>query len=69
MTTRLRELHTTIEAGERHRNAVLQQIAVNLEEWTTKVRSAHPSLLSVGLACHVFLSPVPAVQRSTCSPQ
>jgi hypothetical protein len=38
VTTRLRELHTTIEAGERHRNAVLQQIAFNLEEWTTKVR-------------------------------
>lgn len=38
VTTRLRELHTTIEAGERHRNGVLQQIAVNLEEWTTKVR-------------------------------
>lgn len=39
VTTRLRELHTTIEAGERHRTAVLQQIAFNLEEWTTKVRA------------------------------
>jgi hypothetical protein len=52
VTTRLRELHTTIEAGERHRNAVLQQIAVNLEEWTTKVCPAcirlRASVLCVG---------------------
>jgi V-type H+-transporting ATPase subunit a len=37
VTARLRELHTTIEAGERHRDTVLQQIAFNLDEWATKV--------------------------------
>jgi hypothetical protein len=39
VSTRLRELGNTIEAGERHRNAVLQQIAFNVEEWATKVSS------------------------------
>lgn len=41
VTARLRELHSTIEAGERHRNAVLQTISFNLEEWTTKVGATH----------------------------
>ncbi|KAL3141717.1 hypothetical protein ABBQ32_004400 [Trebouxia sp. C0010 RCD-2024] len=38
VTARLRELHTTIEAGERHRESVLQNIAVNLESWTTQTK-------------------------------
>eukprot|EP00878_Enallax_costatus_P038711 GHUV01044147.1.p1 GENE.GHUV01044147.1~~GHUV01044147.1.p1 ORF type:complete len:232 (-),score=59.25 GHUV01044147.1:369-1064(-) len=38
VTARLRELHTTIEAGERHREAVLQNIAFNLDQWATQVR-------------------------------
>jgi V-type H+-transporting ATPase subunit a len=35
---RIRELHTTNEAGERRRDAVLKDIAINLEEWTVMVR-------------------------------
>jgi V-type H+-transporting ATPase subunit a len=38
VTARLRELHTTIEAGDRHREVVLQQIALNLDAWATQVR-------------------------------
>eukprot|EP00891_Asterochloris_glomerata_P009677 jgi/Astpho2/9677/Aster-03937 len=38
VTARLRELQTTIEAGERHREGVLQGIAVNLEDWTVQVK-------------------------------
>lgn len=37
VTARLRELHTTIEAGERHRDSVLQNIAFNLDQWATQV--------------------------------
>lgn len=37
VSSRLRELHTTIEAGDRHRDAVLQNIANNLDQWTTTV--------------------------------
>ncbi|KAL0048361.1 hypothetical protein WJX82_001585 [Trebouxia sp. C0006] len=38
VTARLRELHTTIEAGERHRESVLQNIAVNLDSWTVQTK-------------------------------
>ncbi|KAK9862645.1 hypothetical protein WJX84_005113 [Apatococcus fuscideae] len=38
VTARLRELQTTIEAGERHRESVLQSIAANLEGWTREVK-------------------------------
>lgn len=38
VTGRIRELHTTNEAGERRRDSVLQDIALNLEEWTMMVR-------------------------------
>lgn len=38
VTTRLRELHHTIETGDRHREGVLQQIAFNLDAWATQVR-------------------------------
>lgn len=38
VTGRLRELHTTNEAGERRRDTVLKDIALSLEEWTTLVR-------------------------------
>lgn len=38
VTARLRELHTTLEAGERHREAFLQNIAFALDHWTTLVR-------------------------------
>lgn len=38
VTTRLRELRTTIDAGQRHREGVLQNIAFNLEQWVTQVR-------------------------------
>ncbi|WIA14247.1 hypothetical protein OEZ85_002783 [Tetradesmus obliquus] len=38
VTTRLRELRTTIDAGQRHREGVLQNIAFNLEQWATQVR-------------------------------
>jgi V-type H+-transporting ATPase subunit a len=37
VTARLRELHTTIEAGERHRDSVLQNIAFNFDQWSTQV--------------------------------
>ena len=37
VTARLRELHTTIEAGDRHKEAVLQNIAFNLDQWATQV--------------------------------
>lgn len=37
MTTRLRELHHTIETGDRHREGVLQQIAFNLDSWAGMV--------------------------------
>ncbi|KAI8468064.1 MAG: V-type ATPase, V0 complex, 116kDa subunit family [Monoraphidium minutum] len=38
VTTRLRELHHTIETGDRHREGVLQQIAFNLDAWAGQVR-------------------------------
>ncbi|KAK9805190.1 hypothetical protein WJX72_004776 [[Myrmecia] bisecta] len=38
VTARLRELHTTIEAGERHREGVLQTIGLNLETWSVLVK-------------------------------
>ncbi|KAG2486272.1 hypothetical protein HYH03_015096 [Edaphochlamys debaryana] len=38
VTARIRELQTTIDAGERHRKALLQTIAANLDEWATLVR-------------------------------
>ncbi|KAK9799428.1 hypothetical protein WJX73_009975 [Symbiochloris irregularis] len=38
VTARLRELHTTIEAGERHREGVLHTIATSLSAWILKVK-------------------------------
>ena len=38
VTSRLRELHTTNEAGERRREAVINAIARGLEGWTLLVR-------------------------------
>ena len=38
VSARLRELASTIEAGDRHRNAVLQDLANNLNGWITAVR-------------------------------
>ncbi|GIL61594.1 hypothetical protein Vafri_16026 [Volvox africanus] len=38
VTARIRELQTTIDAGERHRKSLLQTIAANLDEWATLVR-------------------------------
>jgi V-type H+-transporting ATPase subunit a len=38
VTARLRELHTTIEAGDRHREAVLRSIAQSLATWQRAVR-------------------------------
>lgn len=38
VTGRLRELHTTNEAGERRRDQVLKEIALSLDEWTVMVR-------------------------------
>jgi V-type H+-transporting ATPase subunit a len=38
VTARLRELHTTIEAGERHREGVLQQLGLCLEDWAGQVK-------------------------------
>jgi len=38
VTARLRELHTTIEAGDRHREGVLQGIALSLATWQRAVR-------------------------------
>ena len=38
VTTRLRELHHTIETGARHRAGVLQQVAFSLEAWSATVR-------------------------------
>ncbi|KAL4446730.1 hypothetical protein ABPG77_007974 [Micractinium sp. CCAP 211/92] len=35
---RLRELHTTLEAGDRLREGVLQAISLNLEAWSIQVR-------------------------------
>lgn len=38
VTTRLRELHHTIETGARHKEGVLTQVALNLEPWAATVR-------------------------------
>mmetsp|Transcript_13607 Transcript_13607/g.33435 ORF Transcript_13607/g.33435 Transcript_13607/m.33435 type:complete len:874 (-) Transcript_13607:923-3544(-) len=38
VTARLRELSTTIDAGDLHRTTVLQGAATNLDQWTTLVR-------------------------------
>lgn len=38
VTSRLTELHTTIEAGSFHRQGVLQTVSQNLENWTLLVR-------------------------------
>ncbi|PNW76575.1 hypothetical protein CHLRE_11g467705v5 [Chlamydomonas reinhardtii] len=35
---RVRELQTTVEAGARHRRALLQTLAASLEAWSTQVR-------------------------------
>mmetsp|Transcript_11003 Transcript_11003/g.32964 ORF Transcript_11003/g.32964 Transcript_11003/m.32964 type:complete len:841 (-) Transcript_11003:131-2653(-) len=35
---RLQELHSTMDAGQRQREVVLQNIAVNLEAWTVQVK-------------------------------
>lgn len=35
---RLRELHTTLEAGDRLREGVLQGMALNLDAWSIQVR-------------------------------
>ena len=37
---RLRELHTTLEAGDRLREGVLQAISLNLDAWGIQVRCA-----------------------------
>lgn len=37
VNARLRELHTTLEAGERLREGVLQSIALSLEGWGLQV--------------------------------
>ncbi|KAI8468088.1 MAG: V-type ATPase, V0 complex, 116kDa subunit family [Monoraphidium minutum] len=37
-TARMRELHTTMETGDRHRQAALQQVVGALGEWATQVR-------------------------------
>lgn len=36
---RLRELHTTLEAGDRLREGVLQGMALNLDAWSIQVRA------------------------------
>jgi len=38
VTTRLRELHTTNEVAQRHRDNVLQGIATNLHSWSIQVK-------------------------------
>ncbi|KAL4443611.1 hypothetical protein ABPG75_011348 [Micractinium tetrahymenae] len=38
VNSRLRELHTTLEAGDRLREGVLQAVALNLEAWSIQVR-------------------------------
>lgn len=38
VTSRIRELQTTNEAGERRRDVVLREIAYHLEDWTLMVR-------------------------------
>jgi V-type H+-transporting ATPase subunit a len=37
VTARLRELQITNDAGRTHREAVLRNIAFNLEQWATQV--------------------------------
>lgn len=37
VTARLRDLHTTIHAGNDHRRIMLQQIAQSLDQWTNQV--------------------------------
>jgi hypothetical protein len=39
---RLRELHTTLEAGDRLREGVLQAIALNLDGWSVQVCRQQP---------------------------
>lgn len=38
---RLRELHTTLEAGDRLREGVLQGMALNLDAWSIQVCELH----------------------------
>ena len=38
MTARIRELQTTVDMGLKHRKALLQNLAANLDEWTSLVR-------------------------------
>ncbi len=53
VTARLRELHTTIEAGARHREAVLPNIAFNLDQWATQARSTQCAVcvMCLGSTC------------------
>jgi hypothetical protein len=52
VTARLRELHTTNEAGERRRDATLQEIAAGLEEWSSNVRGgACVGVAATGVCC------------------
>lgn len=37
VSTRLRELSTTIEAGENLRSSVLQTLSANLDDWITRI--------------------------------
>jgi V-type H+-transporting ATPase subunit a len=58
VTSRLRELHTTNEAGERRREAVVNEIARGLEGWTTLVRREKATFhimnkLSLDVTCKV----------------
>jgi V-type H+-transporting ATPase subunit a len=48
VTARLRELQITNDAGRTHREAVLRNIAFNLEQWATQVSAA---LLYVSKQC------------------
>ncbi|PNW78309.1 hypothetical protein CHLRE_09g402500v5 [Chlamydomonas reinhardtii] len=38
VTARIRELQTTVDMGLKHRKALLQNLAANLDEWTSLVR-------------------------------
>lgn len=58
VTSRLRELHTTNEAGERRREAVVNEVACGLEVWTTLVRREKATYhimnkLSLDVTCKV----------------
>lgn len=68
VTSRLRELHTTNEAGERRREAVINAIARGLEGWTLLVRREKAVYHTMNKLSLDVTSKVPTSSKRIVSP-